>query len=119
MVSVELQNIRMHAYHGIYDGEERIGSDYEVALKVRYEEGKKDFSDLQHTVNYAELFSIVKQRMQVPTPLLERVADGIIRRIKHQYHHILEIELSIYKLQPPIEGFQGRVGITMHKQFDD
>lgn len=109
----------MHAYHGIYNGENRVGSDYDVALRVAFDEGKRDFADIKDTVNYAELFGIVKQRMQVPTPLLERVADGIIRKIKHQYPHIREVELSIYKLEPPIEGFEGRVGVTMHKRFNE
>ncbi len=118
MIIVELQNIIMHAYHGIYEGEAKIGSDYEVNLKVSYNEGKSDFSSINSTINYAEIFEIVQQRMKVPTPLLEKVAEGIIRKIKHQYSFAKEIVISIYKLQPPIEIFQGKVGITMHKTFD-
>jgi dihydroneopterin aldolase len=119
MVSVELKNIRIYAFHGIYEGENRTGSPYEVGVKVCYEEGKADFSDINDTINYADLFSIVKQRMLVPTPLLEKVADGIIRRIKHQYPNIREVILSIYKLEAPIENFEGKVGVTMHKRFND
>jgi 7,8-dihydroneopterin aldolase/epimerase/oxygenase len=119
MVSVELQNILVHAFHGIYGGEERIGSNYEIGLKVSYEEGKSEFSDINDTINYADLYTIVKEQMQVPTPLLEKVADGIIRRIKAQYPAIKEVVLSIYKLEPPIENFQGRVGVTLQKRFND
>ena len=83
MVSVELQNILVHAFHGIYGGEDRIGSNYEIGLKVSFEEGKSDFSDINDTINYADLFAIVKQRMQVPTPLLEKVGDGFAITASH------------------------------------
>jgi dihydroneopterin aldolase len=119
MVSINLKNIIVKAFHGITEGENKVGSSYEVDLQVSYDEGEIRFDDLKSTINYEELFEIVKQRMQIPTPLLERVADGIIRRIKHQYSFIKEVRLSIYKLQAPIENFQGKVGVTMLKKFND
>lgn len=119
MISIELKNIQVNAFHGLNEGEEKIGSSYEVDLQVTYDEGLMKFDELKSTINYEELFNIVKQRMQVATPLLEKVADGIIRRIKHQYSFIKEAKISIYKLQPPIENFQGKVGVTMRKKFDD
>ncbi len=118
MVTIELQNLRMRAYHGFYEGEINTGSLYDVSIKVSYEEGRTDFSDIRQTINYAEVFDIIRQRMQAPTPLLEKVADGIIRRIKHQYPNTKEVVISIFKLQPPIESFEGKIGITMHKKFD-
>lgn len=118
MVTIELQNIRLKGYHGFYEGEEAIGSMYEINLKVSYHEGRSDFSDIRDTINYAELYDIVRQRMQARMPLLERVADGIVRRIKHQYPNTKEVVISIFKLQPPIESLEGRIGITLHKTFD-
>ena len=59
-----------------------------------------------------------KSRMAVPTPLLEKVAEGIIRRIKHQYPFATEAVISIYKLEPPIENIQGKIGITMRKEWE-
>jgi dihydroneopterin aldolase len=57
--------------------------------------------------------------MQHPTPLLEKLCDGIIRHIKHQYPFIREVDLSILKLQAPIHNFQGKVGVSMNKKFND
>lgn len=119
MVSVELQNIRMHAFHGIYHGEDRVGSEYELALKVHYDEKANDFTEITNTVNYAELFAIVKEIMATPTALLEKVADNIIQRIHQRYPFITEALVSIYKLEPPIAQFQGRVGVTLQKKFND
>lgn len=118
MVSIELHNIRLQAYHGLYEGEQKTGSPYEVNLKLSYNEGDVKFDELKHTINYVEVFEIVKQRMKIATPLLEKVAEGIIRKLKHQYPFTIEIILSIYKLEAPIENIQGKVGVTMHKRFD-
>jgi dihydroneopterin aldolase len=118
MVSIELHNIRLHAYHGLYAGEEKTGSPYEVSLTVTYDEGDVKFDDLRHTINYVDVFEIVKQRMKIATPLLEKVAEGIIHQLKHQYPFAIEATVSIYKLEPPIENIQGKLGVTMHKRFD-
>jgi len=119
MVSVEIRNLILRAYHGVYEDEQKTGSDFEVNLEVHFNENGNDFESLEDTINYETLLDIVKQRMSVKNSLLEKVADGIIRKIKHQCPTAKEIRLSIYKLHPPVENFQGKLGVTMHKRFDD
>lgn len=118
MVVIELQQVRLQAFHGVYEGEQKTGSAYEVNVKVVYDEGDSTFDDLKNTINYVEILEIVKQRMRVPEGLLEKVADGIIRKIKHQYPFTKEVIFSIYKLEAPVENFQGKIGVTLHKKFD-
>jgi len=119
MISIELRNVRIHAFHGMYEGEEKLGNDFIVNIAVKYEEHLNDLDDLNNTVDYVNLFDIVKKRMQVPTVLLEKVCDGIVRHVKHQYSFVREIDISVYKLQPPIPQFEGRVGVSMNKKFND
>ena len=118
MVVIEVNQVKLHALHGIYEGEKVIGSNYEVSVQVTYEEGDTTFDDLKNTINYVAVLDIVKQRMRIPTGLLEKVADGIIRDIRHQYPFTKEISLSIYKLDAPVENFQGKIGVTLYKKFD-
>jgi dihydroneopterin aldolase len=119
MISIELLDLQIHAHHGIFEGEEKVGNPYVVNLQVKYDEGLRDFNDITNTISYVDLYEIVKQRMQIPTGLLEKVCESIIRRIKHQYSYIKEVNLSIYKLQVPIENLNGRVGVTMNKKFNE
>ena len=120
MLTIELQQIKLHAFHGLYPGEERLGSPYEVNLKVTCPEPADGaYHELSDTVNYAGLYEILKSRMLVPTPLLETVADAVLNDIKKQYPRIQQAEISIYKLQPPIVHFEGRVGITLNRSFHD
>jgi dihydroneopterin aldolase len=118
MVVIELNQVKLHGFHGVYEGEKLTGSSYEINVRVAYEEGDSTFDDLKNTINYVAVLDIVKQRMRIPTGLLEKVADGIIREIRHQYPFTKEISLSIYKLEAPVENFQGKIGVTLYKKFD-
>jgi len=119
MLTVHLTNVRFFAHHGVYDGEAKVGGEFEVHLTVKYEEKKIKFDNLKNVLNYEELYHIVKKRMVMPTPLMEELAESVIRKIRHEYSFVKEVSISIFKIQPPIEGFQGKVGITLQKKFDD
>lgn len=119
MTTVELQHIRLHAYHGLYDGEDKTGSPYEVNVKAIYDEGNGEFDNLENTINYVSVFEIIQQKMKTPFPLLEQVAQEIVKEIKQRWPFAVEIMVSVYKLEPPIENLQGRVGVTIHKRFND
>ena len=83
MLTVHLANLRFFAHHGAYDGEPETGGGFEVDLHVKYEEKKIKFNDLKNVLNYEALWQIVKKRMAMPTPLLEEIAESIIRKIHH------------------------------------
>lgn len=118
MVTIELLGLKMTAFHGMYEGEQKVGSPYEIDVSISFQEHDKgEFDSINDTINYADIFTIVQQRMHNSTPLLEKVAEGIIRRIKHQYSQVTDVSVSIYKLDPPIEHFSGKLGVTIQKNF--
>jgi dihydroneopterin aldolase len=119
MITVELKDVLLHAFHGIYEGEEKVGNPYLINLSVHYDERFADFDHIENTIDYTVLYDIIKQRMQIPTGLLEKVAESMILKIKHQYSFITEINLSIHKLEVPIKQFQGKLGITMNRKFNE
>ncbi|GAC1454316.1 MAG: hypothetical protein NVSMB7_16630 [Chitinophagaceae bacterium] len=119
MLTVHLSDLRFFAHHGVHEGEPEAGGEFEVHLQVTYEEKKIKFNELKNVLNYEDLYYIVKKRMYMPTPLIEEVAESIIRKIRHEYSFVKEVSISIFKLQAPIEHFNGKVGITLQKKFDD
>ena len=119
MVTVHLSGLMFHAFHGVYEGETKIGSNYQVDVVVKYYEADQPLNNLNSIVNYEIIFDIVRKRMAIPTPLLEEVAEAMLRKIRHQYRQLTEIAVSIYKLQPPIAGLEGKVGITLHRVFEE
>ena len=117
MLSVHLSDLNFYAYHGLYDGEALVGNDFQLNLTVSYDDRLIKTDDLNSLINYEELYDIVKKRMAIRSKLLEEVAEAIILRIRHQYSRVKEVSISIFKLNPPIESLQGKVGITMSRQF--
>ena len=118
MVTVHLHQLIMHAFHGLYAEEHKTGNNYEINLDVTYEEKGSRFETIHDTISYEALFGIVKHRMQAPTPLLEKVCEAIISKIKQDFPAVREVAISMYKLHPPIENLQAKVGVTMRKKFD-
>ena len=116
MIAVHLKDLKFQAHHGLYKGEEKVGGPFEVNLTVWYQPGAA-ITSLEQTINYVTLFEVVKQQMQQRSSLLETVAEAICSNIYHHFNVIEKIELSIYKCSPPIEGFEGKTGITMIKTY--
>lgn len=117
MVTVQLHKLIFSGRHGVFKEELATGNTFEVNLDVMYDETGRPFGGLDSIVNYVNLFGIIKERMHQPSPLLEKIADEIIQKIREQYPFVKEIVLAIYKLQAPIGNFQGKAGITLHKKF--
>ena len=118
MLTVHLSDLLFHAYHGIHEAESVAGGNFLVNMDVEYDEKHIKFNNIDNVINYEEVYHIISKRMAIASPLLEEVADTIIRKLKHRYSNVKVVTLSIYKLHPPIEGFQGKVGITLRKKFD-
>jgi 7,8-dihydroneopterin aldolase/epimerase/oxygenase len=116
MIAVHLKELKFHAFHGLYEGEEKVGGPFEVNLSVWYNPAEP-VTSIEQTINYVVLFDVVKQHMQERSSLLEIVAEKICHTIKSHFPVITEIKIDIDKCSPPIENFQGKTGITLHKTF--
>lgn len=117
MLRISLNKVQFFAYHGLYPGEDVIGGPFEVDLHAYFEE-KNLVSKLEDTINYEALFNIVKERMEVTTPLLETIAMEIAEEIRKRFPVIREINITISKLRPPIPNFQGAVSVTYEMKYD-
>lgn len=105
MGKVILNDIRVYAFHGCMEEEERIGSDYIVNLEVETDMQKPAESDLlEDAVDYVLLNAIVKEEMSIRSRLLEHVAQRIIDRILEEFPKLKGIEVSVAKQNPPIGG---------------
>ena len=102
---ISLDDMRFYAYHGVMEQERRVGGEYSVSLTV--EADLTDVSrtdDIADTINYAELYELVKREMAMPSKLLEHVAARIGQRAIEAYERITAVTVKVTKLNPPMGG---------------
>ncbi|MDE3249679.1 MAG: dihydroneopterin aldolase [Bacteroidota bacterium] len=117
MLTVHLKDLVFYGRHGVYAGETETGAAFQASLSVSYDETTHDLDKLTGVLNYEELFAIIKQHMDTPTALLEQVADAILITLHQRYPYVKHALVSIWKLEPPIPHFQGKVGVTLERLF--
>lgn len=111
---VSLEGMEFHAFHGFYDYEREKGNDFVVDVHVTTDfDQAAQTDDLLGTVNYETIYAIVSEEMQVPTKLLERLAQRMIERMFSEFALAQVIEVRIAKKNPPIEGNIKQSRITM------
>ncbi len=117
MITVQLQNLHFNSFHGIYEEERILGNEYIIDASVEFHEERHIITSIHNTINYTDLYNIIRERMSVPTPLLETVVMEIGNEIHAEFPDVRAISISIKKMHPPIEGIQGTAGVNWQKQF--
>jgi dihydroneopterin aldolase len=114
---VILEGLEFHAYHGVYPHERSSGHKFEVDVTVETEFGESAFhDDLSGTINYEDVYSLVKLEMEKPSKLLERVGHSIAEKILESFPDAISAQISISKFNPPIGGVCRKASVTIIKQ---
>lgn len=105
MAIISLEGMQFHAYHGVYDAEKTLGTEYVVDLVVNFnsEKAAKD-DDVEKTMNYETIYQIVRMEMEQPRKLVETVVAGIVKRMKFQFAEMQALRVRVSKLNPPLGG---------------
>ena len=111
MFTIHLHQLLFHSYHGFYHLEQILGNDFEINADIELDTTEQ-ITTLRQTVNYVTIYNIIKQRMQQPTPLLETLTQELAQAIQAIDTSIKTVSIQIKKLSPPIENFQGVVGVS-------
>ena len=111
---VFLQGVRFYAFHGVMAQERKVGGEFLVDLRVGYPiEAAMQSDEVADTLNYAELYQLVKAEMDVPSKLLEHVAGRIVRKIQEQFPKVSSISLKITKKNPPMGADCDGAGVDL------
>jgi len=105
MGMIILEGMEFFSYHGCFKEEQVIGARFIVDLRIEADTSRAEVSDRLHdTINYANLYTVVKTEMEQKSCLLEHVARRIIEKVRSTFTGILFIELRISKINPPVGG---------------
>ncbi|MFB6305489.1 MAG: dihydroneopterin aldolase [Flavobacteriales bacterium] len=113
MNKLEINGIRLYAYHGCLDEEAAIGGDYEVDLAF-YADLKtaSETDDLNKTIDYVKINELVKEEMKKRSKLIEHVAKRILQRVKNEFDMLEKVEVKVKKINPPMHGSVDNVAVT-------
>ena len=113
---IVLEGLEFHAYHGVYPHERDSGNWFEVDIAVDTDFSKgAETDELNGTVNYETLFRIIKEEMEVPSKLLETVAEKIVNKVLNEITSVERVTLTISKLNPPIGGKCKKASVVLSK----
>ena len=117
MGKIQVNNIKLYAYHGCLEEEAKIGSWYRVDVEVEADLSKSSQTDeLLDTVDYVHLNHVVKEEMAIRSKLLEEVAKRILNRFFIELAMVNKATVSVAKINPPIGGNVQEVVIILSKE---
>lgn len=114
--TIEVNGIKLYAFHGCLPEEEKIGGHYsvDVMLNTNFSEAAIN-DDLKNTIDYVDINRIVCEEMAIRSKLIEHVGQRIINRIKTEIQNIHFIRIKVIKICPPINGDVDNVAIIIEE----
>ncbi len=114
MHKINVEGIKLYAYHGCLREESKIGGNYIVDVYM-----ETDFSaaaatdDLSQTIDYCEVYELVKAEMAIRSKLIEQVGQRIYNKLYCRFTTLTALRVKITKLLPPMNGNVEKVSIEI------
>ena len=112
---ISLRDMRFRASHGVMPQEREVGADFLVSLRAKVDVSAAfDHDMVEVTLNYADLYEVVKFEMARPSMLIEHVAWRIGQSVFSTFPQVSELELSVTKVNPPMGADCAGAGVELH-----
>lgn len=97
--------MQFYAHHGCYELEQKVGTYFTVSLRLKYDATEAiKTDDVTKAVNYLSVYQTIKKEMEKPSHLIEHVAQRIKAAVLNEFPQIVETEVKLCKLNPPLGG---------------
>lgn len=102
---IELLGMHFFSRHGCLEKERLHGNEFKVDFSCDWDTSAAELSDeLEDTLDYSQVYSIIAREMARPSKLLEHVAGRIADALKQEVPGMEHFEISVYKKNPPVRG---------------
>lgn len=117
---LKLERVILYGKHGVYSEENKLGQRFIISVEIHLDLSAAGQTDrLEQTINYSEVYSILKKIVQgEPRALIETVAEHIAKALLDAYDKIIAVKISVTKPHPPVDiHFDGvTVEITRRRE---
>lgn len=111
---VEVDGIRVRAFHGCITEEASVGGEFSINVKVHSPFLQAALTDdLNHAIDYVVITDIVKAEMKIRAKLIEVVAYRIVKSIQARYSNASEVEVQLIKHRAPIQSDVKNVSVYL------
>ncbi len=111
---VEVNRLKIYAYHGVGEQERVVGNEFEVTVSLTYPSIlAAESDDISLAINYAEVIDIISAQMARPSALLENAAWRIRQAIANRYPEINEGYVKVAKVTPPVPCVVGETAAVI------
>lgn len=101
-----------------YDNKDRTGENEILCLPRRNAAGDEGGERFRcGSINYAAVYAVVKEQMDIPSKLIEHVAGRILYALKERFPQLAAVELKLSKLNPPFGGDVHSASIILGETF--
>lgn len=103
--TISLEGIPIYGHHGYYEQERRAGNHFVVDIWIHLDLEPSGWQDeLTHTVDYEQVYGIIRSVFSHPVRLLETLCLDIRQQVAALSAGISGVEVRVCKLQPPLPG---------------
>ena len=111
---IQIEKMEFYAFHGHYREEQIVGNKFLIDLTIETDLKPAARSDnLSDAADYQKAYRVVKEEMEKKSNLLENIASRILDSLYVNLQGIEKATIKIRKMNPPMGGHIGSVGVTM------
>lgn len=118
MDEIILKDLEFYGYHGVLPEEKKLGQKFIIDLIMGldlFEAGKND--NLQATVNYAQIFTGIKDIVEDKCyDLIEALAENIAAFVLGNFQKVQWVKVLVKKPQAPIPSVFGYVAVSIKRE---
>ena len=112
---ISLDKLVFSGYHGLYAEEKKLGNTYIVDVLIDFTAKKSIIDNLEQTIDYVQVYALIKKWMEIPTPLLETLVGNMADDILKEQLLAEKVIVKITKQHLPIAEFEGTASVSIEK----
>lgn len=112
---ISLDKLVFFGYHGLYAEEKKLGNTYIVDVIIDFTAKKSIIDNLDQTIDYVQVYALIKKWMSMPTPLLETLVGNMADDILKEQLLAEKVMVKITKQHLPIAEFEGTASVSIEK----
>lgn len=111
---IAIEGLQFYAHHGYHKEEQVLGGKYTVDVYLTTDFAEAALTDdLKKTINYEQIYQLIKTEMELRAKLIEHVCKRILDRIKETYPGLSHLKIRVSKHNPPLKAHVDRVFVEL------